>query len=230
MNFDHVLPLIAQLEQRDLSTAAHTWRVVLYTRALAERFEVSDELMHQLTLGAALHDVGKLDIPLDLLQKPGTLTDEEYEIVKLHTVAGFARLVDLGVEDEPILDLVRYHHERWDGRGYPFGLAGEDIPIPARFFAVIDAFDAMTSVRPYRHDIGREAGDRAAAELEAGKATRYWPDAVEAFLTLYRTRSLDWILEYFNDSAPLPAFTNTPHLRKLRGDRSELDSYRSHKS
>ena len=206
MDLSRVQALVAQIEARDLSTAAHTWRVVLYTRALAEQFHVDDDLMHQLTLGAALHDVGKLDIPGEILQKPSRLTDEEYEIIKLHTVAGFARLVQMGVEEEPILDLVRYHHERWDGLGYPFGVAGEAIPLPARYFAVIDSFDAMTSIRPYRTEVGQDAGERAAKELERGAGSLYWPPAVEAFVSLYRSGALDWIMRYYNDEAAPSAY------------------------
>ncbi len=198
--------LVKEIEQKDLSTAAHTWRVVLYTRAILEHFGIDRETIALVTQAAALHDVGKLDIPDRVLQKPGRLTDEEFEIIKLHTVAGYGRMVQMDVTEEPILNLVRYHHERWDGKGYPFQLAGEDIPIGARMFAVIDSFDAMTSVRPYRRDLGEDAARRALVELQAGSGARYWPEAVDAFAELYRTGQLDHILHYFNDEVPLPAF------------------------
>lgn len=201
-----VTDLVRQIERKDLSTAAHTWRVVLYTRAILEAFSIDRELIALVTQAAALHDVGKLDIPDAILQKPGRLTDEEFEIIKLHTVAGYGRMVQMDVSEEPILNLVRYHHERWDGLGYPFQLAGEDIPIGARMFAVIDSFDAMTSVRPYRRDLGEDAAHRALVELQAGSGTRYWPEAVDAFTNLYHTGHLDHILHYFNDEVPLPAF------------------------
>lgn len=206
MNPAIVTDLVRQIEAKDLSTAAHTWRVVLYTRALLEHFGVDRELIALVTQAAALHDIGKLDIPDHILQKPGRLTDEEFEIIKLHPVTGDARMIQLDVTEEPILNLVRYHHERWDGLGYPFQLKGEDIPLGPRVFAVIDSFDAMTSVRPYRRDLGEDAAERALVELQAGMGTRYWPDAVEAFTGLYRTRKLDHILHYFNDRVPLPAF------------------------
>jgi HD-GYP domain-containing protein (c-di-GMP phosphodiesterase class II) len=201
-----VAELIGEIERKDLSTAAHTWRVVLYTRAIMEAFERDRELIALVTQAAALHDVGKLDIPDEILQKPGRLTDEEFEIIKLHTVAGYGRMIQMDVSEEPILNLVRYHHERWDGKGYPFQLAGEDIPIGARMFAVIDSFDAMTSVRPYRRELGEGAAQRALVELQAGSGTRYWPEAVDAFTHLYHTGELDHILHYFNDRVPLPAF------------------------
>lgn len=198
--------LVREIEHKDLSTAAHTWRVVLYTRAVLEHFGIDRERIALITQAAALHDVGKLDIPDAILQKPGPLTPDEFEIIKLHPVTGNARMIQLDVTDDPILDLVRYHHERWDGHGYPHQLKGEDIPIGPRVFAVIDAFDAMTSVRPYRAVLGDHAADRALVEINTGAGTRYWPDAVEAFTALYRTGRLDHILHYFNDDIPLPAF------------------------
>ena len=199
--------LVRSIEAKDLSTAAHTWRVVLYTRALAEAMGLGQERIHALTHAAALHDVGKIDIPSKILQKPGRLTDEEFEVIKLHPVAGHARMVDMGVEDEAVLDLIRHHHERWDGRGYPMGLKGEEIPVAARFFSVIDAFDAMTSVRPYRPVIGEDAAEMAIAELEANKGTMYWPEAVDAFVDLYRTGKLDYVIEHFNDSKQVQPFS-----------------------
>ena len=194
-----VTTLLKGIEAKDLSTAAHTWRVVLYTRALAEEFALDDETMRLLTHGSALHDIGKLDIPAAILQKPGKLTDEEFEVIKQHPVTGFARLVSLDVTDEPVLNLVKHHHERWDGLGYPFLLSGESIPLGARFFAVIDSFDALTSIRPYRKEVGEAAAGRAIDEILRGSGTRYWPEAVDAFAALYRTGRLDWILHYFND-------------------------------
>ncbi len=201
-----VVELVQQIEVKDHSTAAHTWRVVLYTRAVFEELGAPAQQVAALTQGAALHDVGKLDIPDHILQKPAKLTHDEFEVIKIHPVSGYARLLQMGVDDDQVLDLVRYHHERWDGKGYPFGLAGEDIPTAARFFAVIDSFDAMTSVRPYRRDVGRAAADRAIAQLEEGAGTHYDPEAVEMFTHLYRSGELDYILNHFNDAAPLPAF------------------------
>jgi len=206
MSPEQVQQLVAEIERKDLSTAAHTWRVVLYTRALLEEFGVEHDTIDLLTKAAALHDIGKVVIPDHILQKPGKLTDAEYEIIKLHPVVGYARMITLGVTEEPIHNLVRYHHERWDGLGYPFQATGEDIPVGARVFAVIDAFDAMTSVRPYRATLGDKAADRALVELQSGMGSRYWPQAVEAFTNLFHTGRLDYILHYFNDEVPLPAF------------------------
>ncbi len=201
-----VQDLLRRIEEKDLSTAAHTWRVVLYTRILAEAFGADRATLHQITHGAAMHDIGKLDLPGEILRKPARLTPREREIIKLHPAAGYARLIHLDVEDEPILDLVKHHHERWDGLGYPFGLCGEQISVVARFFAVIDSFDALTSIRPYRQAIGNDAATVAINELIAGKGTRYWPDAVDAFCDLYRRGTLDFVLHYFNDECDAGAF------------------------
>lgn len=206
MDLDIVQSLVKAIELKDRSTAAHTWRVVLYTRALAEQAGVEKALVERLCIGAALHDVGKIDIPDAILTKTSRLTDAEFDIIKTHTTLGHERLVRMGETDEHLLELVRSHHERWDGLGYPDGLAGESIALGPRFFAVIDSFDAMTSIRPYRNQIGEDAAEVALLELEAGKGTRYWPEAVDAFTDLYRSEQITWILHYFNDDVPVPDF------------------------
>ncbi|MFB3430493.1 MAG: HD-GYP domain-containing protein [Phycisphaerales bacterium] len=206
MDLDIVQSLVKSIELKDRSTAAHTWRVVLYTRALAERAGLEKPLVERLCIGAALHDVGKIDIPDAILTKASRLTDAEFDIIKTHTTLGHDRLVRMGETDEHLLGLVRSHHERWDGLGYPDGLAGESIALGPRFFAVIDSFDAMTSIRPYRDRIGEDAAELALRELEAGKGTRYWPEAVDAFTDLYRSEQITWILHYFNDDVPVPDF------------------------
>ena len=206
MDLDIVQSLVKSIELKDRSTAAHTWRVVRYTRALAERAGLEKPLVERLCIGAALHDVGKIDIPDAILTKADRLTDAEFDIIKTHTTLGHDRLVRMGETDEHLLGLVRSHHERWDGLGYPDGLAGESIALGPRFFAVIDSFDAMTSIRPYRDRIGEDAAELALLELEAGKGTRYWPEAVDAFTDLYRSEQITWILHYFNDDVPVPDF------------------------
>ena len=198
--------MVGQIEDKDASTAAHTWRVVLYLRALLESRGVSDETLHVATHGAALHDIGKIDIPAEILQKPGRLTGAEFKIIKQHTITGYARMIELNVQEETILDLVRYHHEKMDGSGYPYRLVGSEIPKIARDFAVIDTFDAMTSHRPYRHEVGHDAGDKAIAMLIESKGNKYDPDSVDRFATLYRNGSLDYILDYYNDTADVPRF------------------------
>lgn len=199
--------LVKAIEAKDLSTAAHTWRVVLYSRAMLEAVRADQPTIRAVTQGAALHDVGKIDIPSAILTKPDRLTAAEFAVIQQHPVTGYARMVAMDVEDQHILDLIRFHHERWDGLGYPYGLKDGEIPLVARYFAVIDTFDAMTSVRPYRHEVGEQAAANALVELRNGAGTRYDPDAVRLFADLFERGSLTWILNYFNDGTPIPDFT-----------------------
>lgn len=199
------LPHLQALERKDGHTAAHTWRVTLYTRLLCEEAEVDHDAINRISLAAALHDIGKLDIPDDILLKPGKLTDHEFDVIKSHPVTGHERLLELEIGDHTALNLVRWHHERVDGLGYPDGLKGDQIPLAPRFFAVIDTFDALTSIRPYRHDVGPEAAERALEELHRCIGTRYCSEAVEAFDRLFRQDKLNWILHYFNDACDVPA-------------------------
>lgn len=201
-----VQAMVKLLEVKDLCTAAHTWRVVLYTRTLAEDAGIDHETIARLTTAAALHDVGKLDIPLSILHKPGKLTDEEFEVMKTHTTLGHDHLRAMSEEDPILVGLVRHHHERWDGKGYPDGLAGEDIPRVARYFAVVDSFDAMTSIRPYRSFIGPRAAEAALSEIKAGRGERYDPDAVGRFVRLYETGALTWIQDHFTDTSEVPNY------------------------
>jgi len=200
---DLVSALVHTIELKDLSTAAHTWRVVLYTRALAEEAGLTHERIAHLTTAAALHDVGKIEVPDAVLQKPGPLTPQERTIMETHAALGHERMLRMGEEDPDVLALVRSHHERLDGDGYPDRLKGDAIPLPARYFAVIDSFDAMTSIRPYRVQTGVKAAEHAIEELHAGAGAHYWPDAVHLLDRLYRAGKLSWILEYFNDSCPV---------------------------
>lgn len=204
MSPDIIQALVRTIELKDLSTAAHTWRVVLYTRAMAEHFGLPHQQVERLAAGAALHDLGKIDIPDEILQKPGPLSDEEFAIIRTHPVRGHERLVNMGETDPLILDLVRHHHERFDGAGYPDRLRGDGeggVPAAARYFAVIDTFDALTSVRPYRREVGPDAAERAMEELHRGIGDRYAADSVNAFTALFRRGEIAWIMEYFNDAA-----------------------------
>jgi len=187
------------VELKDRSTAAHTWRVSMYAQAVAEAAGVDTARVMNFMKGAVLHDLGKLDVPDEILAKPGPLDPDEYRRMQRHTVAGWERLRRLGETEPLILDVVRSHHERIDGSGYPDGLAGEQIPRAARWFAVIDGFDAMTSLRPYRDDVGEEAASHAIVELQSKAGSWYEPEAVEVFGNLFDAGRLDSILEHLND-------------------------------
>lgn len=137
------------LEIRDRETEGHAQRVTELTMHIARKLGFSEEELVHIHRGALLHDIGKLGIPDDILRKPGPLTEQELRIMRLHPQIA----VDLLTSIEylrPALNIPRYHHEKWDGSGYPHGLRGEDIPLEARIFAVIDVYDALSSDRPYR--------------------------------------------------------------------------------
>jgi putative nucleotidyltransferase with HDIG domain len=180
-----LLAFASALEKRDPYTAGHSERVAHYAVQIGRELGLSDKDLEIIRLGGLLHDIGKIGIPDSVLIKPGKLTPEEYDVMKQHPVIGEellrgATLDNLSKEErERMLEIVLCHHERPDGRGYPHGLSGEDIPLFARLTAVADAFDAMTSNRAYRKAMPVE---KAASILLEGCGTQFWPPAVEAFL------------------------------------------------
>ena len=141
--------LVSTIEAKDSYTRGHTDRVALFARMIAEEMQLERRELETVSFGAALHDIGKLGVYEDILNKPGELTDGEWKIVRSHPEVG-ANIIRNMKFLESACDLVRHHHERLDGRGYPDGLRGEEISIGARIVAVADSFDAMTSNRPYR--------------------------------------------------------------------------------
>jgi len=170
--------LAGALATKDTGTRAHSQRVQRYAAELVRGLDSTLAEDPGVEYGFLLHDVGKIGIPDDILQKPGALSDEERRLMQQHTVLGDQMLRGVTFLQGEGIAVVRSHHERWDGAGYPDGLAGTQIPIGARVFAVADALDAMTSDRPYRR---AGSWDDAAAEItrEAGK--QFDPDVVEAF-------------------------------------------------
>jgi len=158
-------------------------RVARMAHAVGIRLGLDETALALLGLCGALHDVGKLVIPEAVLNKPGPLTAEELAEVRGHPAAG-ARMVALDRQLLPAIPGVLYHHERWDGAGYPTGRAGASIPIEARILAVVDAFDAMTSDRPYRIAL---PGVDAAAELARCRGTQFDPDVALVFLEVWES-------------------------------------------
>jgi response regulator RpfG family c-di-GMP phosphodiesterase len=175
---DTVRALAGALESKDFGTRAHSQRVAHYALELIR--EVDADLAHEpgVEYGFVLHDVGKIGIPDAVLQKPGPLDDEERALMQTHTTLGEQMLSGIPILNGCGLEIVRSHHERWDGRGYPDGLAGPEIPVAARAFAVADALDAMTSDRPYR---GAQSWDYAGREIDAESGTQFDPAVVAAF-------------------------------------------------
>ena len=154
------------LELRDKETEGHTQRVTELSLALARELGVSEEEQVHIRRGAILHDIGKMGVPDSILHKPGKLDDEEWVIMRKHPAYAYDMLKDLRFLDSA-LDIPRYHHENWNGKGYPYGLKGEEIPLSARIFAVVDIWDALTSERPYKKKFSA-AKSMAILDEEAG--------------------------------------------------------------
>jgi diguanylate cyclase (GGDEF)-like protein/putative nucleotidyltransferase with HDIG domain len=175
--------LARAVDSRDAYTGSHSERVATLSAEIAEHFGLSAEDVELTRLAGSLHDLGKLAIPEEILRKPASLSDAERLVLERHPQIGYRMLESLGVD--PIAYWVLHHHERWDGGGYPDGLAGERIPLGARIIFVSDAFDAMTSDRLYREGLTYEA---AVAEVERCAGSQFDPDVVNAFLAFIGSR------------------------------------------
>jgi putative nucleotidyltransferase with HDIG domain len=169
--------LVTALDSRDSETGGHSERVTLIALSIAHQMKLEDKIIQQIHWGALLHDVGKIGVPDQILRKQGPLTDEEWKIMRTHPLLGFEMLKDIPFL-HPVLDVVLHHHERFDGSGYPSGLAGENIPLSARIFSVADTFDAMTNDRPYRKAFSRE---EAVLEINRCIMNQFDPEVVAAF-------------------------------------------------
>jgi len=176
------------LDARDPYTAGHSSRVSEYAVAIAQAMNLSAAEIEIIRVGANLHDIGKIGIPDAVLQKPGPLSGEEFEIIKRHPVIG-KRILEGVAKFRDYLAIVELHHENTDGSGYPWGLRGEQVPLAARIVHVVDAYDAMTSNRPYR-----EATTTAQAQeiLRRHAGSQFDASVVEVFLRLVETGTLHY--------------------------------------
>jgi putative nucleotidyltransferase with HDIG domain len=179
------------IEARDAYTRGHTERVTRLALAIAMRLGWSDERLEQCRMGGLLHDVGKIGVPDAILQKPGRLTNEEYDIMKRHPRIGAQILAPITTLSF-VVPYVLCHHERWDGKGYPDGLQGHAIPLEGRVLAIADAFDAMTSDRAYRKGMDRET---AVAEVLKCSGSQFDPELVELFYDLYKEGVISEVLD-----------------------------------
>ncbi len=179
------------IEVRDSYTRGHVERVTAYALAIARRLEWSQADLNTLRLGAILHDIGKIQIRDEILRKNGPLNHDERREMAQHPIIG-ARMVERISYLSACVPIIRHHHERWDGRGYPDGLAGVDIPSGARLLSIADSFDAITTTRSYRQARALESGK---AEIIRGAGTMYDPDMVSAFLEAWRQGDIRKIAE-----------------------------------
>ncbi len=179
---DTLLVLSKAVDMRDPYTAGHQQRVGLLAQEIAKKLGLSQADAHNLNLISLIHDISKIGIPAELLSKPTRLTHIEYELIKTHVTIGYEILKNLNFM-VPVAEIVREHHERIDGSGYPQGLKGDQILMEARIIAVADVVEAMSAHRPYRAALGIDA---ALAEIEQGRGTKYEPRVVDACLELFR--------------------------------------------
>jgi putative nucleotidyltransferase with HDIG domain len=175
---DIVESLITSIEAKDPYTSGHSKRVCKYSETIAHQLGIGGRELEEIAIGAALHDVGKLGIPEHVLSKPAKLDDEEWAMMRSHPKVG-ARIIDSFNQSPAVLQMIFHHHEHWAGTGYPAGLAGEAIPLPARIVCVADALDAMTSARSYQRN--RSVAD-ALEELKRSAGRQFDPKIVEAVL------------------------------------------------
>jgi putative two-component system response regulator len=183
---DELAEAMAQmLSLRDSETEEHARRVVELSDSLARELGMGEDLLQHIRLGALLHDVGKIGIPDSILLKAATLTDEERKVIMTHPSLGKLILQPLGLPPVAI-EITYYHHERWDGSGYPEGLAGEAIPLSARIFAIVDVWDTITRDRPYRKALSKK---NTIAHIKEQTGKHFDPNLVEKFLTIIERES-----------------------------------------
>lgn len=175
-----VKTLSGTIEAKDTYTNGHSTRVADYSKEIARRAGYSKEVQNDIYMIGLLHDVGKIGIPDAIVSKPSKLTDEEYAIIKEHPLLGAGILKNI-TEFPKLITGARWHHERYDGKGYPDGISGEEIPLEARIIAVADAYDAMSSKRSYRDAL---AQSKVRDEVEKGKGTQFDPEFAEIMLSM----------------------------------------------
>lgn len=209
------------IESKDIFTKDHTKRVMIISTEIAKKMNMDEEFLKALIAGTVVHDIGKIGIPDNILNKPGRLTDEEFEIMKKHTVIGYNIVKQMyfpwpDVSDQKLLkkyggvpECVRYHHEKWDGTGYPDGLKGQEIPILPRIIAVADVFDALMSKRQYKEGL---PAYKSIEIIEKSKEKHFDPEIVDVFLEIA-------------DDLVLLLYAGVP-VKELFEDKSVLDFFK----
>jgi HD-GYP domain-containing protein (c-di-GMP phosphodiesterase class II) len=177
ISFSTLCALVQLLDLKDLTTGVHSSRMVEWALIMAKLMNLSEEEVRDVEIASVLHDIGKIGIPDEILKKPGKLTAEETALMRRHPEYGWSVMKTIpGCERASLLIL--HHHEMWDGKGYPAGLRGDDIPLGSRIVAVTDAFDAMTTDRPYRKGMSHA---EALERLQASSATQFDQGVVSVF-------------------------------------------------
>jgi energy-coupling factor transport system substrate-specific component len=187
MGNESVIAMTKALFVKDRDTGEHSHRVAFYASKLGEKYGFSEDEIRNLRKAAILHDIGKIAVPDAVLNKPAKLTDEEYEIIKSHAPVG-ADILKGFTMIRHVQAGARYHHERYDGKGYPDGLSGEDIPLYGRIISIADAYDAMTAKRVYRNALDM---DQVIGELKRCRGTQFDPDLTDLFLQLIEEGAID---------------------------------------
>lgn len=185
--------ILRALDAKDSYTFGHSMRVAYFSLVTGRELGLSEEEMHELELSAIFHDIGKIGTPDAVLNKPSRLSEEEFHVMKQHPEKTYEILKDFA-HFEKIAMNARFHHERFDGKGYPLGLKGEDIPLAARIILIADTFDAMTSTRPYRKGLPY---DVAFSELIQFSGTQFDPKLVRMFIEGMRKEALKGEEEFF---------------------------------
>lgn len=199
-DFQTTLKLLANaIEMRDHYTLGHTWRVTKYSIEIARELGWSEEKVSEVEMGGVLHDIGKIGVADAVLRKPERLNDDEYAQMKVHPERGAALMRDCK-KLEALIPYCLYHHERYDGKGYPYGMEGEDIPIEGRLVAVADTFDAMTSNRSYRDALPAQV---ALDEIEKHKNTQFDPVCADAFIRAFHKGKIEPFMQTKQEDAEL---------------------------
>ncbi|MFP4662473.1 MAG: HD domain-containing phosphohydrolase [Halanaerobiales bacterium] len=184
---DLIISITYILEMYDIYTSGHSRNVAEISTEIAQKMGLKKQKMDDIYWAGMVHDIGKLLIPLDIINKKGRLTDTEYELIKKHPVWGYMALNKSRYLIH-IPGVVRHHHERWDGKGYPDGLKGDQIPLASQILALADAYEAMTSERPYRCAMSHRSAVR---EIISNTGTQFSPEVVDVFLELNKSTDLE---------------------------------------
>jgi putative nucleotidyltransferase with HDIG domain len=194
-----ILAMVRTLEARDPYTAGHQRRVTLLSYAIAQEMGINKDKLEGIRMAGMIHDIGKIYVPSEILSKPRKLTEVEFQIIKTHPQVGYDILKDIEFP-YPVAEIVRQHHEKMDGSGYPQGLSGKDILREAKILCVADVLEAMSSHRPYRPAIGIE---KTLAEIKDKRGELFDPEAVDACLKLFEEKDFS-----FDESKQLVTFAD----------------------